>query len=45
MADAEVGDLGRFFPCSARPVPEMLAELDRWIATLADPWIARLVTA
>jgi len=44
-ADAEVGDLGRFFPSSARPVPDMLAELDRWIATLTDPWIAKIITA
>lgn len=44
-ADAEVGDLGRFFPVSARPVPEMLAELDRWIGSLADPWIKALLTA
>ena len=44
-ADAEVGDLGRFFPVSARSVPEMLAELDRWIGSIADPWIKDLLTA
>lgn len=43
--DTEVGDLGRFFPVSARPVPEMLAELDRWIGGLQDVWIRRLLTA
>ncbi|HJV22736.1 MAG TPA: HD domain-containing protein [Holophagaceae bacterium] len=41
--DGEVGDLARFFPVSARPVPEMLAELDRWIASVKDPWIRRLL--
>ncbi|HJU83291.1 MAG TPA: HD domain-containing protein [Holophagaceae bacterium] len=43
--DAEVGDLGRFFPVSARPVPEMLAELDGCIASVKDPWIRRLLAA
>lgn len=43
--DAEVGDLARFFPVSKRPVPEMLAELDGWVASLADPWIRKLITA
>ncbi len=43
--DAEVGDLARFFPVSQRPVPEMLAELDRWIASIADPWIRKLLQA
>ena len=42
-ADAEVGDLSRFFPVSARPVPEMLAELDGIIASVGDPWIRRLL--
>lgn len=44
-ADAEVGDLSRFFPVSKRPVPEMLAELDSWIASLADPFVRKLITA
>ena len=44
-ADAEVGDLSRFFPVSKRPVPEMLAELDGWIASLADPFVRKLITA
>ena len=43
--DAEVGDFGRFFPVSARPVPEMLAELDAWIASVKDPWIRGLLEA
>ncbi len=43
--DAEVGDLGRFFPTSARPVPEMLAELDALLASVKDPWVARLLAA
>ncbi len=41
--DAEVGDLAHFFPVSQRPVPEMLEELDRWIASIADPWIQKLL--
>lgn len=41
--DAEVGDFGRFFPVSARSVDGMLAELDRWIASVRDPWIRRLL--
>ncbi|MFN8011061.1 MAG: HD domain-containing protein [Holophagaceae bacterium] len=44
-ADAEVGDLGRFFPVSERPVEEMLAELDALLASVRDPWIARLLSA
>lgn len=44
-ADAEVGDLSRFFPVSARPVPEMLAELDGLIASVKDPWIRQLLAA
>jgi len=44
-ADAEVGDLSAFFPVSARPVPEMLAELDALIGSVMDPWIRRLLTA
>lgn len=43
--DAEVGDLGMFFPCSARPVPGMLEELDGWIAGIRDPWIQRLLAS
>jgi 3'-5' exoribonuclease len=43
--DAEVGDLSRFFPVSARPVPEMLAEMDGILASIRDPWIRRLLTA
>jgi 3'-5' exoribonuclease len=43
--DAEVGDPGRFFPASARPVSEMLAELDAALASVKDPWIARLLRA
>ena len=44
-SDAEVGDLGRFFPSSARPIVDMLAELDGWVASLSDPWIRRLLSA
>jgi 3'-5' exoribonuclease len=43
--DAEVGDLAAFFPVSARPVPEMLAELDGLVASVRDPWIRALLTA
>lgn len=43
--DAEVGDLSAFFPVSARPVPEMLAELDGIIASVRDPWISQLLKA
>ena len=43
--DAEVGDFSSFFPVSARPVPEMLAELDGLIATVKDPWISLLLAA
>ncbi|MBS1766726.1 MAG: HD domain-containing protein [Acidobacteria bacterium] len=43
--DEEVGDLGRFFPSSTRPVMDMLAELDAWIRTIADPWVRRLLSA
>ena len=42
-ADTEVGDLSHFFPMSARPVVEMLAELDGLIASIGDPWIRRLL--
>ena len=45
VPDAEVGDLSAFFPVSARPVPEMLAELDAWIASVKDPWIRLLLEA
>jgi 3'-5' exoribonuclease len=44
-ADAEVGDFSAFFPVSARPVPEMLAELDGFIGSVRDPWIRRLLSA
>lgn len=44
-ADAEVGDLGRFFPVTSRPVEAMLAELDGWIGKVEDPWIQRLLSA
>ncbi|WP_243287044.1 3'-5' exoribonuclease YhaM family protein [Geothrix terrae] len=44
-ADVEVGDFSRFFPVSARPVPDMLAELDALIASVEDPWIRRLLEA
>jgi 3'-5' exoribonuclease len=44
-ADAEVGDLSAFFPVSARPVPEMLDELDACIASVRDPWIRGLLAA
>ena len=43
--DAEVGDFSAFFPVSARPVPEMLAELDACLASVLDPWIRGLLTA
>lgn len=43
--DAEVGELSAFFPVSARPVPEMLAELDGIIASVRDPWIRQLLKA
>jgi len=43
--DAEVGDFSRFFPVSVRPVPEMLGELDGFIATVKDPWIRDLLAA
>lgn len=43
--DGEVGDLSRFFPVSSRPVPEMLEELDRIIASVEDPWIRALLAA
>ena len=44
-ADTEVGDFSAFFPVSARPVPEMLAEMDGIIGSVGDPWIRRLLTA
>jgi 3'-5' exoribonuclease len=44
-ADAEVGDFSAFFPVSARPVPEMLAELDSCIGSVRDPWIRQLLSA
>jgi 3'-5' exoribonuclease len=42
--DAEVGDFSAFFPVSARPVPEMLAELDACIGSVRDPWIRQLLS-
>jgi 3'-5' exoribonuclease len=44
-ADAEVGDFSAFFPVSARPVSEMLAELDGCIDSVRDPWIRQLLSA
>ncbi|MBI1754456.1 MAG: HD domain-containing protein [Acidobacteria bacterium] len=44
-ADSEVGDFSAFFPVSARPVPEMLAELDAVLASVRDPWIQALLKA
>jgi len=44
-ADAEVGDFAAFFPVSVRPVPEMLAELDGFIASVKDSWIRQLLQA
>lgn len=44
-ADAEVGHFSAFFPVSARPVPEMLAEMDGFIGSVRDPWIRQLLTA
>jgi 3'-5' exoribonuclease len=44
-ADAEVGDFSAFFPVSARPVPEMLAEMDGFIGSVRDPWIGQLLAA
>jgi 3'-5' exoribonuclease len=41
--DAEIADFSAFFPVSARPVPEMLAELDDRIGSVKDPWIRRLL--
>ena len=44
-ADTEVGDFSAFFPVSARPVPEMLGELNGFIASVQDPWIHQLLAA
>ena len=44
-ADAEIVDPSAFFPVSARPVPEMLAELDAFLESVRDPWIAGLLRA
>ncbi|GLH74976.1 HD family phosphohydrolase [Geothrix limicola] len=44
-ADAEVGDFSAFFPVSARPVLEMLAEMDGLIDSVRDPWIQGLLRA
>jgi 3'-5' exoribonuclease len=41
--DREVDDFSRFFPTSVRPVAEMLGELDRLVAGIADFWIRRLL--
>lgn len=43
VADEEVGDLGRFFPVSDRPMGEMQAELDAFVASVRDPWIRQLL--
>jgi 3'-5' exoribonuclease len=42
-ADAEIDHFSAFFPVSARPVPEMLAEMDGSIRSVKDPWIRRLL--
>ena len=41
--DAEVGDFSAFFPVSARPMAEMLTELDGFIDSVRDPWINQLL--
>jgi len=43
--DEEIPDLSRFFPISARPIEEMLDELDRFIHSLKDPWLKNLTEA
>jgi 3'-5' exoribonuclease len=43
--DAEIPDPSAFFPVSARPVAEMLAELDGYLGSVRDPWIHRLLQA
>lgn len=43
--DDEVGDLSRFFPTSARPVEDMLEELDGLIRSIRDPWLRPLLAA
>jgi 3'-5' exoribonuclease len=43
-ADTEIADFSAFFPVSARPVPEMLAELDGLIGSVKDPWIRQLLS-
>ncbi|MDR1841346.1 MAG: HD domain-containing protein [Holophagales bacterium] len=43
--DEEIPDLSAFFPLSDKPVGEMLAELDRFIDSLKDPWLKNLVVA
>lgn len=45
VPDAAVADPAAFFPVSARPVPEMLSELDGRIASVRDPWIRTLLQA
>jgi len=43
--DSEIEDFSHFFPTSARPVAEMLDELDQLIGSVGDPWIRRLLSA
>ena len=43
--DSEIEDFSRFFPVSARPVDDMLQELDALIQTIGDPWIRHLLQA
>jgi len=40
--DDEIPDLSYFFPLSARPVEEMLDELDSFIDSLKDTWLKAL---
>jgi len=43
--DKEIPDMSDFFPLSGRDADEMLAELDRFIDSLKDPWLNKLVVA
>lgn len=43
--DEEVGDFSHFFPTSRRASDEMLAELDRAMASVRDPWLRALLQA
>jgi 3'-5' exoribonuclease len=43
--DEEIPDMSNFFPMSNRDVGEMLAELDRFIDSLKDPWLSKLAAA